>query len=362
MHRDTVAWMNFWKALPLPAMMVAILLLGLFAPESYPMDSTPTTPLTTSTNPAPQDPKILHLAAAGDIACVEIDDPACGHVATAELVSSGPSVRPGVPFDAVLALGDLQYERGKFAEFLGSYEPTWGKFRDITYPVLGNHEMLDGARGYRQYFDSRDKTSTFVGSFTDSWYAFRLGDWLLVGLNSNCGSGICEPNSPQLRFLRDVLSLDKGPCTLAFMHHPRWSSGDHGNDLRVENLWRTLASSGVDIVLSGHDHHYERFAPKTASGRSGIGLTQYVVGTGGAPLYEAGPTRLDATTVQNHHGILELELSPDSWSARFRATDGSVHDEHRAHCTARSTEAINSSTSPVMPLGTRTATTVSMPR
>lgn len=367
--------MSFWKSLPLVALMLMIAVLGFLAPDrsgvlEQPPSQAPTTVGSTAapSRPGPPDPRPVpeptaRLAAAGDVACAPSSEPsACDHYATSDLVLSGPSGPTGLRYDAVLALGDLQYQKGTLEEFMGSYDKSWGRLLPDTYPVPGNHEMLDSFKGYRSYFSQVFTRPGVVGDFESGWYAFRLGSWLVLGLNSNCSAGFCDESSEQMRFLKETLTLDKGPCTLALMHHPRFSSGQHGDDERTDPLWRTLADMGVDVVLSGHDHHYERFTPRTASGTHGTGPTQYVVGTGGAPLYAAGPTRLDATVVEGHHGILELELYEDGWSGRFRATDGSVYDQHRSHCTARSTEAMSSSTSGVMPSGTLTATTVSVLR
>jgi hypothetical protein len=374
----TVVLVRFLRTLPILLVSVLIAVLGFLAPD-LPMrvETAPTTtstslpPTTFTTLPDPRPtPAFPVIAAAGDIACAPEElavDPfdrsePCAQEQTAGLLESGPSIQPGSPYAAVFALGDLQYHKGTLEEFLGSYDHSWGNHLDRTWPVLGNHEMLDQARGYREYFATLDLRADMVGSVTQGWYALRLGSWLVIGLNSNCASGICDAGSEQVEFLRAILTLDKGPCTLALMHHPRWSSGRHGDDERVDPLWQVLAEFGVDVVLSGHDHHYERFAPRTAEGSFGPGPVQYVVGTGGAPLLPAQPSRLGATSVLDRHGIVELTLEDSGWSGRFRSIDGSTQDQHRSHCTARSTSATSLSASGVMPAGTRTATTVSVPR
>ncbi len=254
------------------------------------------------------------VVAAGDIACNR--GPAtsiCGQAATAKLVVAQHP-------DAVLALGDLQYETGSLDDFRRWYEPTWGRFKAITHPAPGNHEYgTTGAAGFKAYF-----------GITRTWRSFDLGAWHFVALDSECDEvGGCGSGSPQERWLRADLARAKKPCTLAYWHRPRYSNGLHGSDDRTEALWRDLAAAKADVVLAGHDHDYERLKPKD-------GIRSFVVGTGGRSLYPLRPFRSGSAASWNGgFGVLRLELH-DGWYAwRYLSAPGSriFRDAGRADCT-----------------------------
>jgi len=270
--------------------------------------------------PGPKDDPVV--VAAGDIAC----DPAhaafnggkgtdieCRQQATADLVSD-------IDPDAVLALGDLQYEVAKLAEFKASYDKSWGRFKDITYPAPGNHEYGTGvAPGYYDYFGKK------AGDRDKGYYSADIGRWHLVALNSNCHLvGGCRRGSPMERWLRADLARNRSRCTVAIWHHPRWSSGLHGSAEKVDGLWRTLVSAKVDLLLTGHDHDYERFAPLDAEGRpAATGVRQFVVGTGGRNLYFFGlPQRGSERKQSQAFGVLKLTLHDDGYSWEFVAVPG----------------------------------------
>jgi hypothetical protein len=245
---------------------------------------------TTSTTTLEED--TVTVVAAGDIACPR--SLACTD--TSALVES---LHP----DAVLALGDLQYERGELFDFQSVYDKTWGRFKDITHPSPGNHEYsTPGAAGYFDYFK------------VPPWYSVDIGTWHVVALNSNCRSiGGCGPGSPQERWLREDLAAHPARCTLAFWHHPRFSSGYHGSDPGYDPFWADLAAAHAEVVLGGHDHDYERFAPDR-------GIRQFVVGTGGRSLYPIlGPEPGSETHNDDTYGVLELRLRPSSYDWRFVA-------------------------------------------
>jgi acid phosphatase type 7 len=256
------------------------------------------------------------IAAAGDIACAG----SCHEAATAALLRRGD-------YDAILALGDLQYGGATLPLFRRWYASSWGRpaLKAITHPVPGNHEYEDpGARGYFAYFGAA------AGERGKGWYSFDLGAWHLVALNSNCGLvGGCEAGSPQERWLRADLAASSARCTLAYWHHRRFSSGLHGDDPRTAALWADLASAGAELVLSGHDHDYERLAPRQ-------GIRELVVGTGGKSLYplRPGPFRTAGSrrAQSSSYGILELTLREDAYVWRFIRTDGSVFDRGRGTC------------------------------
>jgi hypothetical protein len=273
------------------------------------------------------------IAAAGDIAC----DPAsssyeggagtdddCRQAATSDLLV-------GAGYAAVLALGDLQYENGAADAFLESYDPTWGRVKSVTAPVPGNHEYrTGGAAGYFSYFGAR------AGDPDKGYYSFDLAGWHLVALNSNCSKvGGCGAGSPQERWLRRDLAASTPRCTLAFWHHPRFSSGWHGGRDAYAAFWQALYDAGADVVLVGHDHDYERFAPQDGFGRRDLarGVREFVVGTGGKKLrgmsgLEPNSEAHDGSTF----GVLELTLGRSAYAWRFRPADGSFADGGSYRC------------------------------
>ena len=234
------------------------------------------------------------VVAAGDIASCR----STGDEQTAALVARVPGT--------VAILGDSVYEHGTAAEFRDCY--SWRRFRTRTRAALGNHEYGSaGARPAKAYFRLPDR----------GYYSYELGSWHVVVLNSNCRpAGGCEAGSPQQRWLAADLAASKAPCTLAYWHHPRFSSGLHGSDVSMAALWRTLARARADVVLAGHDHHYERFAPID-------GIRSFVVGTGGRSLYPVLFRTEGSEALQTSgFGVLDLELLPDRYTATFRPVPG----------------------------------------
>ena len=269
------------------------------------------------------------VAAAGDIACPPGERTllsVCRQGAVARLIER---LRP----DVVAPLGDLQYNRGTLREFRGSYAPTWGRLRHRTRPAVGNHEYYTpGASGYFAYWGAR------AGPRGRGWYSYDLGSWHVVVLNSNCDKvpGGCGPRSPQVRWLRADLRAHPRRCTLAYWHHARFSSGKHGDDPAVGTLWGTLQAAGADVVLSGHDHDYERFAAMTAEGRADAraGMVQFVVGTGGAnsrPIRRVRPH--SRARLSPGFGVLELTLGDGRFAWRFVGVPGTrFRDAGTARC------------------------------
>jgi 3',5'-cyclic AMP phosphodiesterase CpdA len=260
------------------------------------------------------------LVAAGDIGRCDSD----GDDATAALVRARPRA-------VVATLGDLAYERGRPDEFERCYGPSWGPFKSRTRPTPGNHEYgTSGASGYFDYFGKR------AGTPGRGWYSYRLGTWLVVALNSNCDQvGGCGRGSAQERWLRRTLAANRVRCTLAYWHHPRFSSGNqHGATDDVEELWRALYAAGADVVLSGHDHIYERFALQTADGSpaTGRGLRQFVVGTGGAGLHGFTSPKANSQARVVAYGVLALSLAPGRYAWRFVDVAGRVKDAGSAPC------------------------------
>ena len=272
------------------------------------------------------------VVAVGDIAC----DPAdagynggagtttrCRMMATSDLaISLSPA--------AVLLLGDNQYENGTLAKFQASYEPSWGRLKAVTRPIPGNHEYLTaGAAGYYAYFGAA------AGDPAKGYQSFDLGGWHLIGLNSNCAAvGGCGAASAQGQWLAADLAAHPDVCTLAYWHHPRFSSGPHGDDPITADFWTILQAAGADLILTGHDHGYERFARQTASGVADPdGIQQFVVGTGGKNLTAVNVIRANSQ-VRNYSafGVLELKLWPDGYKFRFLGVNGAVLDSGRGLC------------------------------
>jgi hypothetical protein len=266
-------------------------------------------------------------AAAGDIACPPDERAApdrCQQRATADLiVAADPR--------AVLPLGDLQYEDGSLADYRASYDRTWGRLRPISHPVPGNHEYgTAGAEGYFHYFGAA------AGDPDRGYDSFDVGSWHLVALNSNCGEvGGCGAGSPQERWLRHDLAADDARCTLAYWHHPRFSSGtEHGDTPSVAPLWQALEEDGADVVLSGHEHSYERFSPQDSTGAiDPRGIREFVVGTGGRSHYPMGtPDRWSERRVTDTFGVLFLTLRRDGYDWRFTDTAGKDIDAGQFPC------------------------------
>jgi hypothetical protein len=278
------------------------------------------------------------LFAAGDIACDPGDPSYNGGLGTATAcrmkATSDLLVGSGAP--AVLVLGDNQYEEGALAKYQQSYDPTWGRFKALTRPVPGNHDYANGASaaaGYYTYFGAA------AGDPSRGYYSYDLGAWHLVALNSNCWAvGGCGAGSPQESWLARDLAAAQGRCILAYWHHPRFSSGAHGDDPTFDAFWRDLVRAGADVVLAGHEHHYERYAPQGAAGNADPGgPRQLVVGSGGRNLTAiVTPRPNSAFRNDTSFGVLEMTLHPDRYDWRFLAApSGAALDSGTALCHRR---------------------------
>jgi hypothetical protein len=253
------------------------------------------------------------LAAAGDIACAPGSPPmgnACQQNGTAALVQS---LNP----TAVAALGDEQYESGTTFEFAGAFQPSWGAFKPLIHPVVGNHEYVtSGAAGYFGYFGPA------AGQPGQGYYSYDLGTWHLIALNSNCEFVSCDAGSPQEQWLRADLASHPTNCTLAYWHHPLFTSrGTQGDPdtLATRAFWQALYDNRADIVLAGHHHFYERFAPQNPNGQGDPGgIREFIVGTGGYNL-QSFSTTAPNSEVRNSSsfGVLLLTLNPNSYDWRF---------------------------------------------
>jgi len=274
------------------------------------------------------------IGAAGDIACDPTrsknrynkglgTDAYCRELYTSDqLIAMQP--------DAVIALGDTQYEYGTLSAFMESYDPTWGRVKGITFPAVGNHEYLtSGASGYYTYFGSA------AGDPSKGYYSWDLGNWHFVALNSNCSkAGGCSAGSPQESWLRQDLAAHPTACTLAYWHHPLYSSGAIGGRTWTYDIWQALLDNHADIILTGHDHDYERFAPQDNNGNyDPTGITEFVVGTGGKSPSGLGTLQPNSMVFQSDiAGVLELTLKPTSYTFDFQANNSPFTDSGSATC------------------------------
>jgi len=249
--------------------------------------------------------KEVILIGAGDIAdCTNL----AGAEATAKLLEANPGT--------VMALGDLAYPDGTPENFK-CYDRTWGRVKDRTRPAAGNHEFhSSGAAYYFQYFGAA------AGDPKTGYYSYDLGSWHIVVLNSECAEvGGCEAGSPQEKWLRTDLAAHSSGCTLAYFHKPRFSSGlTHGNDPEVGAFWQALYDANAEVILNGHDHDYERFAPQDPNGNADQkrGIREFVVGTGGKNHREFGIRKANSEVRDNTaFGVLKLTLKTTGYDWKF---------------------------------------------
>ena len=245
------------------------------------------------------------LIGAGDIAdCSNLS----GAEATAKLLEANPGT--------VMALGDLAYPNGTPEDFK-CYDRTWGRVKDRTRPAVGNHEFHSaGATYYFRYFGAA------AGDPKTGYYSYELGSWHVVVLNSECKEiGGCQAGSPQEKWLREDLAKHHTDCTVAYLHKPRFSSGlNHGDDLEVTPHYQALYDYNAELVIAGHDHDYERFAPQDPNGKADPkrGLREFVVGTGGKSHREFGPQKPNSEARNNDaYGVLKLTLKPAGYDWKF---------------------------------------------
>ena len=261
----------------------------------------PPGPTVPSPAPVPGLPQIF--VGAGDIAMCDANSEA-----TARLVESIGGT--------VFTVGDNAYVRGTREEFRNCYEPTWGRFKSRTRPVPGNHDYeTAGAAPYYEYFGPS------AGPAGLGYYSFELGSWHAVALNSNIPVNAA---SAQAAWLRNDLAANPSRCTIAYWHHPLFSSGPDGPSPRMAEFWRILYASGAEIVLNGHEHYYERFGPQDSAARpdSSRGVREFIVGTGGAVLYDMGSPLANSERQIRGFGVLKLTLAADNYDWEFIPVSG----------------------------------------
>ena len=232
-----------------------------------------------------------------------------GDEATAKLLGN----IPGTVFTA----GDNAYPDGSAEDFAGCYKPSWGEFKGRTRPAVGNHEYeTPKASGYFGYF------GTAAGPSSKGYYSYNRGDWHVVVLNSMCEKvGGCGPDSPMVGWLEEDLAANSDKrCTLAYFHHPLFSSGEHGNQTKMKPAWKALYAANADVVVNGHDHDYERFAPQRPDGTRDAtrGIREFVAGTGGAEHRSFGAIQPHSQVrAANTAGVLKLTLRSNSYAWKF---------------------------------------------
>jgi hypothetical protein len=242
---------------------------------------------------------------------------------------------------AILPLGDLQYEDGAYDKFLRSFHPTWGRLKNLIKPVPGNHQYVTwGAAGYFDYFNGPGLQSGQAGERGRGYYSYDVGNWHIVALNSQCshperddGRPGCEVGSAQERWLRADLAANRSRCTLAYMHHPLMSSGLRHNPA-VLPLWQALYEAGAEIVLVGHHHSYERFAPMAPDGTRdpARGIRQFVVGTGGRSHHAFDAIAPNSEVRDNAtFGVLKLTLRPNAYLWEFVPEPGKTFTDSGAN-------------------------------
>jgi acid phosphatase type 7 len=278
-------------------------------PTRSPTPPTATTPpvtrtATPTTTPPPTADPVL--VGAGDISSCYVGNQ--GDEATARLLD--------VITGAVFTAGDNAYPDGTLDQFNTCYDPTWGRHKARTHPAPGNHEYhTSNAAGYFSYFGAA------AGDPSQGYYSYDLGAWHIIVINSNCGFiGGCQAGSAQEQWLRADLAAHPANCTLAYWHHPRFSSGFHGNNTEMRPIWQALYEAGADVVISAHSHGYERFAAQDPQGVADPlnGLREFVVGTGGDKFEQMGAIQPNSE-VRNYatHGVLKLTLHPTGYDWQF---------------------------------------------
>lgn len=303
----------------LVALVLVLLVIGVAASRGDPAAGERPAPGASATATPTPTPTPETLVGAGDIAsCTSEADEA-----TARLLD-------GIP-GTVFTAGDNVYEDGAAREFAACYAPTWGRHLARTRPSTGNHDYnTPSAQGYFRYF------GTAAGDPRTGYYSYELGSWHVVVLNSNCATvGGCQRGSPQERWLREDLAAANARCIAAYWHHPLFSSGPHGPYAPMRDLWSALDEFGAEIVISGHDHLYERFTPQDALGRAGAdGIRQFVVGTGGRELYPVALRAANSEVVNAEtFGVLRLTLEMDRYAWQFVPVPGSTFtDTGSARC------------------------------
>ncbi|MEI8333970.1 MAG: metallophosphoesterase [Chloroflexota bacterium] len=290
------------------AALVAVLAAACVGPVPAVIAAPSAEPAETGVVPQEAAGPVAVLVGAGDVGWCGTS----GDEATAKLVAATAGI--------VIVAGDVAYPNGSTQDFAKCYDPSWGQFKARTRPAPGNHEYYTkGAAPYFAYFGTR------AGKAGRGWYSYDAGTWHVVVLNSECAAvGGCGVGSPQEVWLRKDLAAHPVACTVAYWHVPLFSSGPHGSDPRTKPLWQALYDAGAELVINGHDHDYERFAPMAPSGTLDVahGIREIVVGTGGAPLYPFVRRTKNSEVKGVAYGVVKLTLRPGAYSWEFLPVAG----------------------------------------
>ncbi|MGZ3141338.1 discoidin domain-containing protein [Lentzea chajnantorensis] len=264
----------------------------------------------TTRPPAPGD--TITVVAAGDIASLTNTE----HYETAKLIDQ---IKP----NHILTVGDNQYDSGTLTEFRNHYDKSWGRYKSITHPATGNHEWEDNLNGYKSYFGAQAYPAG------KPYYSWEAGDFHFVSFDSQkiYDTGA---DSTQLDWLKADLAANTKACVVGYWHHPRFNSGEYGDKSKMSALWNVFADAKADLVLSGHDHHYERLKPLNKSGAvdEANGLRSAIIGIGGDYLYDAVKPRTGVEKwFADTHGVVKFTLSGRSYSWEVIDTAGRVRDK-----------------------------------
>jgi acid phosphatase type 7 len=271
---------------------------------------------------ATAQPKPWHLLAVGDMA--QCSSAGAAASAAARVVGLAERLRAQLGPVQLLTLGDNVYNVGSEAEFATCYAPTWGRLLADTWPTPGNHDYgTPGASAYFSYFGDR------AGPAGRGYYRVDNNGWTVLSLNSNVDA---SPASAQMAWLKTELRSAL-PCVAAVWHHPRFTSAPRGDNPTMQAIWAELQAAKVDLVMQGHEHHYERFAPLTADGEANAtGIPAWVVGSGGASLSDFNGQRVGSQSQVKAHGVMHLALKPGGADWRFVDTDDKVRDAGAISC------------------------------
>ncbi len=289
----------------------------------------------------------IRLAVVGDMACdssnPEFGDGKGTSTHCREMRVSSMIKKAANPWRAVLGLGDFQYDCGDPADYKVSYNPSFGRLDALMHPTPGNHEYKTGTDVYGVDCPTRnDKAGRFFARFgkrshprTHGRYSFDIGSWHFISLNANCNRvGGCGGNDPATTWLTKDLKNTHKRCIAAFWHQPLYAGVGSGYNSTYKPWWDALNAVGADLVLNGHVHNYQRFAPMDPSkNRTSRGITEYVVGTGGeTQVGVASGASPQPVAHQKAFGFLRLRLTTDGWHSRFLRADGAVVDKHAGTC------------------------------
>ena len=275
------------------------------------------------TNPPPTIPQTAILVGAGDIAD-------CANDGGSHARDTGRMLE-AIASDAIFTVGDNAYMVGSTDDFKNCYDPAWGRVKSKTYPVPGNHEYgQPGALPYFQYFGDRAGPAGFRAGY----YSYNLGNWHIVALNSPLQE---SGGVDQLLWLKDDLESSRARCTMAYWHYPVFTSGPSNGSVEsrvMREVWQVLFDAGADLIVNGHDHLYERFAPQSPDGRrnDNFGIAQITVGTGGAPLYDFRGSTPNSMAQLRTYGLLKLTLRDGGFESVFLPVAGGAFDLYSGTC------------------------------